>query len=140
MTMTTDNKSLPFFLSCTELYKLLLSSFGETQPFIVMVPLISNACYPQDVLPFSTLVSQQSSGTLGTVWGLKHISQGSRGPCKSTPLRVFSNSTSSRRAYLFVTMYKVTAESYTQTHFPNDKHLFSETVHSKSSGGREMYS
>lgn len=30
ITMTTHNKSLPFFLSCTELYKLLLSSFGET--------------------------------------------------------------------------------------------------------------
>ena len=72
-----------------------------------MVPLISSACYPQDVVPFSTLFSQSCSGTLGTVWGLKHFSQGSCGLCKSTPLRVFTNSTSFRRVYLFVTMYKV---------------------------------
>lgn len=36
-------------------------------------------------------------------------------------------------------MYKATAESYTQTHFPWDKHLFSETVHSKPQGEREIY-
>lgn len=35
-------------------------------------------------------------------------------------------------------MYKATAESYTQTHFPWDKHLFSETVHSRRK--RNIYS
>lgn len=36
-------------------------------------------------------------------------------------------------------IYKVTAEYYTQTHFLNDEHLFSETANSKPTGEQEIY-